>query len=140
MSFTDNPGVKYWDQATALVEDGYDFQALLWIIKNKGGSQIWKKQICDKINLIKNDEGSPFYENWVDWDTFVRKKIEEGVLLEKHLSATEDGGGKPKAIIIVDKKVMQSLLKAFRPRCKMTHDFHEETKEHGGDLDTCWMG
>ena len=114
--------------ATALVEDGEGYKELLWIIKNKGRSSVWKEQICRKIEELKNCEWSHFYNNWVDWDTFIRNKVKEGVLSEKCLSMTEDGGGKQPAKASFEMELVQSPLKVKLPRCKI-HDLVEETNK-----------
>ena len=128
ISFVDDPNNKYDIPAAALLQDEHDFKTLLWIITNKGQHQEWRRKICQVIGKLKKQQGSPFMDMWVDWATFVKQKVEEGLLLPKCLSQLEDGGGKPPAKINYDLVVVQSPLKEKLPPCKV-HDFVEETNK-----------
>jgi hypothetical protein len=65
------------------------------------------------------------YRDWVDWHTYVKKKVEQGILNDSCLSILEDGGGKVAANQRFEIQLAQSPLKKKKTRCTV-HDFKAE--------------
>jgi hypothetical protein len=127
VTYDDEVHKKYDINAADVVEDDDEgFKAMLWIIKNKHNKNEWKDQVSERIeNKLKHMEESPFFNNWIDWDTFIEAKIKEGMLSEKYLGAKNSKGGEKHFHLVV----AQSPLKNKKRQCTFNHDFLEETNK-----------
>jgi hypothetical protein len=124
LKYEDEPNKIVIVAAIAAIEDEYNMfnqrTVLHWIMKNKRGDK-WKKELSTMIESNQNEE---FFPDWVDWDSYVKGKVEEGVLDSKCLvvvSTTNLKGG-------CDLVPAESPLQV-KKECCVVHSFKEETKK-----------
>jgi hypothetical protein len=96
-------------------------------MNNKKGN-LWRDQVTEVIVKLKR-EGTGF-EDWVDWDIYVRSKVMEGVLKAQCLSIWVQGGEKKASVVERVKNVAAiSPLKTKKPLCTGHHDFKADDKK-----------
>jgi hypothetical protein len=77
--------------AADAVEDDPSHHVLKWIIENKKGSKVWRDQVVARIEATL-EKG--IYDGWEGWETYIRKRVDDGFLEKKCKLLLEEGRNK----------------------------------------------